>query len=520
MTTVAGTTPHAAALASLLSTLNDDQRAAASAGPEPLLIVAGAGTGKTATLAHRVAYLIATGADPGRILLLTFTRRASGEMVRRVDALLRGAATTAEEEAEEAGLPVSAFAAAPNLSGARVWGGTFHAVAARLLHIHATHIGLEPDFTIIDQETAASSPSPEPSWASATMTSRFPQKSTSTSTTRCVDAELPRSPEVLGAAFPLVQERPRTTSSPCSPSTPTRRSPAGLRLRRPPAVLARRPGASRGRRAHPRALRPRAGQPGAQPTCRPRSSRSCVPTQAPSMTCVGDDARRSTAPCRPPCANILDFEAPAPRRQRAHAHARLPLQFGDPRRDQRDHRPGRRSARQRALDRARGRRSLRLVACTTHGPTASSTTSSTPRAGHAPRAPGACATPAAPLDGARTQAPRAQRALPPVRRPALHRDGARQGPVRVPSPRREPRDAMATSTASFGWYRHSTQTASQLIEALFLCHGDFGASATAKVPEAASDMAGCRWIAGSLASRPQQCPRRCALFRGVYGAAA
>ena len=73
----------------LLRDLNAEQRAAASADPDhPVLIVAGAGTGKTATLAHRVAWLIANGADPGRILLLTFTRRAAAEMMRRAEGLL------------------------------------------------------------------------------------------------------------------------------------------------------------------------------------------------------------------------------------------------------------------------------------------------------------------------------------------------------------------------------------------------------------------------------------------------
>ena len=203
MSTVAGTSPDAAAIATLLASLNDDQRAAASAGPEPLLIVAGAGTGKTATLAHRVAYLIATGADPSRILLLTFTRRASGEMVRRVDALLRGAASAAESEAEEAGVPVSAFAAAPNLSGARVWGGTFHAVAARLLRMHARDIGLEPDFTIMDRGDAEDLMHlARTELGLGRGGSRFPQKSTCLDIySRCVNAQLPIA-EVLGTAFP------------------------------------------------------------------------------------------------------------------------------------------------------------------------------------------------------------------------------------------------------------------------------------------------------------------------------
>ena len=73
----------------VLSTLNPQQQKAAKHGDGPLLIVAGAGTGKTATLVHRVGWLIAKGVDPGRILLLTFTRRAAAEMLRRVDGILR-----------------------------------------------------------------------------------------------------------------------------------------------------------------------------------------------------------------------------------------------------------------------------------------------------------------------------------------------------------------------------------------------------------------------------------------------
>ena len=74
----------------LLADLNPRQREAATHGDSPLLIVAGAGTGKTATLVHRVAWLIAQGVDPGRILLLTFTRRAAAEMLRRAEVCSAG----------------------------------------------------------------------------------------------------------------------------------------------------------------------------------------------------------------------------------------------------------------------------------------------------------------------------------------------------------------------------------------------------------------------------------------------
>ena len=115
--------------------LNEQQLRAATHADGPLLIVAGAGTGKTATLAHRVAVLIARGVDPGSILLLTFTRRAASEMLRRAEGLLRALA-------ESGG---------PTRSGATVWGGTFHSAAARLLRMHARDLGMEPDFTILDR---------------------------------------------------------------------------------------------------------------------------------------------------------------------------------------------------------------------------------------------------------------------------------------------------------------------------------------------------------------------------------
>jgi DNA helicase-2/ATP-dependent DNA helicase PcrA len=115
-----------------LDELNPQQRKAVTHGEGPLLIVAGAGTGKTRTLAYRVAYLISQGADPGRILLLTFTRRAAEEMLKRAEAITaRGASVTT-----------------------RVWGGTFHAVANRLLRIYAKAAGLSSDFTVMDQGDA------------------------------------------------------------------------------------------------------------------------------------------------------------------------------------------------------------------------------------------------------------------------------------------------------------------------------------------------------------------------------
>jgi len=110
--------------------LNEQQRAAVlHAGDAPLLVIAGAGTGKTTTLAHRIAQLVLEGADPRRILLLTFSRRASQEMIRRAQRVTRGA-----------DLP---------------WAGTFHAIGSRLLRMHALALGLDPAFTVLDRGDAA-----------------------------------------------------------------------------------------------------------------------------------------------------------------------------------------------------------------------------------------------------------------------------------------------------------------------------------------------------------------------------
>jgi DNA helicase II / ATP-dependent DNA helicase PcrA len=125
--------------------LNSQQRRAvehggpAVASSRPLLIIAGAGCGKTSTLAHRVAYLIEGGADPRRIMLLTFSRRAAAEMTRRVSRIL--AETMREPSAA--------------LADALAWAGTFHAIGARLLREYAESIGLVRDFTIHDREDSA-----------------------------------------------------------------------------------------------------------------------------------------------------------------------------------------------------------------------------------------------------------------------------------------------------------------------------------------------------------------------------
>jgi DNA helicase II / ATP-dependent DNA helicase PcrA len=134
----------------ILDGLNSEQASAAGHGHGPLLVVAGAGTGKTRTLVHRVAHLIERGTDPSRIMLLTFTRRAAAEMLRRVDGVLRGLdAPDRDGHAQQADLKARANLRAA--SGMRLWGGTFHSVATRLLRAHGKQIGLEPGFTIHDR---------------------------------------------------------------------------------------------------------------------------------------------------------------------------------------------------------------------------------------------------------------------------------------------------------------------------------------------------------------------------------
>ena len=107
--------------------LNPQQLAAVTAPPGPALVIAGAGSGKTRTLTYRVAYLLEQGIPADRILLLTFTNKAAGEMMRRVADLLG-------RELRE------------------LWGGTFHSIGARVLRSHADLLGYRRDFTILDRD--------------------------------------------------------------------------------------------------------------------------------------------------------------------------------------------------------------------------------------------------------------------------------------------------------------------------------------------------------------------------------
>ena len=110
--------------------LNAEQRAVVMAGKGPLLVIAGAGSGKTRTATYRVARLIEAGVAPARILLVTFTNRAAREMLGRVETLLGGTELK------------------------RVWGGTFHSLGNRILRRHAASLGYESNYSILDAEDA------------------------------------------------------------------------------------------------------------------------------------------------------------------------------------------------------------------------------------------------------------------------------------------------------------------------------------------------------------------------------
>jgi DNA helicase-2/ATP-dependent DNA helicase PcrA len=120
--------PHATSIKiDYAAELNEQQLAAVTASPGPLLVIAGAGSGKTRTLTYRVAYLLENGIDPRNILLLTFTNKAARQMLDRVANLL----------------PVDA-------SG--LWGGTFHSIGNRMLRRHGSALGYSSGFTIMDRE--------------------------------------------------------------------------------------------------------------------------------------------------------------------------------------------------------------------------------------------------------------------------------------------------------------------------------------------------------------------------------
>src|SRR3954452_2771508 len=182
-----------------LDALNAEQRAAATHAGGPLLILAGAGTGKTTTLCARLAWLVSEGVPSERILLLTFTRRAAREMLQRARALV----------------PASA----------RVLGGTFHSVAHRLVRRHASALGLPPGFGVLDAGDAADLLDllREEAGHAAART-RFPRKGTLLDIySRTVNAQRPLS-EVVAEHFPWCEEHREAISALLKAYTARKRS--------------------------------------------------------------------------------------------------------------------------------------------------------------------------------------------------------------------------------------------------------------------------------------------------------
>jgi DNA helicase-2/ATP-dependent DNA helicase PcrA len=114
--------------------LNPQQLAVVKAAEGPILVIAGAGSGKTRVVTYRVAYLLEAGVHPANILLVTFTNKAAREMLRRVELLMPAAVGVSS----------------------RIWGGTFHHIGNRILRRHAPLVGFQPNYTILDQEDAKS----------------------------------------------------------------------------------------------------------------------------------------------------------------------------------------------------------------------------------------------------------------------------------------------------------------------------------------------------------------------------
>jgi ATP-dependent DNA helicase UvrD/PcrA len=177
-----------------LESLNAEQRRAVEHGVtaeetigSPLLVIAGAGSGKTNTLAHRVAHLIIKGVDPRRMLLMTFSRRAAAEMTRRVERIARRVL------GDKAGI----------MTDALTWAGTFHGIGARLLREYAESIGFDPAFTIHDREDSADLLNLVRHELGFSKTeNRFPTKGTCLAIySRCVNAQAPIE-AVLGQHYP------------------------------------------------------------------------------------------------------------------------------------------------------------------------------------------------------------------------------------------------------------------------------------------------------------------------------
>lgn len=185
-----------------LDKLNERQRRATEHGVDPvagthigdpLLVIAGAGSGKTNTLAHRVAHLVVNGANPARLLLMTFSRRAASEMIKRVE---RIAQQVAGQQAA-------------TITAGLTWAGTYHGIGARLLRRYAEQLGIDPSFSIHDREDSADLMNLIRHELGFSGTeNRFPLKATCLAIySRCVNAEITIE-EALRRHFPWCSDWP------------------------------------------------------------------------------------------------------------------------------------------------------------------------------------------------------------------------------------------------------------------------------------------------------------------------
>ncbi len=159
--------------------LNPEQLQVVTAGGGPMLVVAGAGTGKTRALTYRLAYLVSQGVDPVRILLVTFTNRAAREMLNRVELLVKQQTR-------------------------QLWGGTFHHIANRLLRQYGTKVGVSPDFSILDREDSRDLMGTcVADVGIATKERRFPQKNVLVAINSFVQNTLEPLETVLGRRYPM-----------------------------------------------------------------------------------------------------------------------------------------------------------------------------------------------------------------------------------------------------------------------------------------------------------------------------
>ena len=258
--------------------------------PGPLLIIAGAGSGKTNTLAHRVAHLVVNGANPGRILLMTFSRRAANEMTRRVERIVARA------------LP--ATSAPPTLA----WSGTFHGIGARLLREYAGAIGLDPAFTIHDREDSADLMNLVRHELGLSHTEkRFPTKATCLAIySRTVNQEAALA-DVLAAVFPWCAGWQEELSGLFARLYGGQAEPERPRLRRPAALSGGDAGGAGHRRGYRRALRPYPGRriSGHQPAAGldPHGAQA----GRARVVVVGDDAQSIYSFRAATVRNILDF---------------------------------------------------------------------------------------------------------------------------------------------------------------------------------------------------------------------